>query len=162
MTLSEQLKVIRGHQAQPPVFTVPIANDLGLIVYKSKRGSWPTNVSGMIKRGQNNTNSYEIYVNGDHHENRRRFTIAHEIAHFILHQEHIGTGITEDALYRSGLSNVIEHQANAFAADILMPWHLIEEQLHTVGNIERLAKIFQVSKSSMSIRLGVPFEQSNP
>ena len=47
---------------------------------------------------------YAIFVNkGDRYKTRQRFTIAHKIAHFILHREAIGDGIVDDALYRSGL-----------------------------------------------------------
>src|SRR3546814_2493487 len=70
---------------------------------------------------------FAIYVNGSHPRVRRRFSIAHEIAHFALHRNLIGDGVTDDAMYRSNLSSAVEVQANRMAADILMPWHLISE-----------------------------------
>lgn len=90
---------------------------------------------------------------------RRRFSIAHEIAHFALHRNLIGDGITDDAMYRSNLSSAVEVQANRMAADILMPWHLIREATESgVNTVEALAKHFDVSKSTMAIQLGVPYE----
>ena len=161
MKLAEQMETIRKHQRTPPVQTVPIAKDLGLKVFKSKPGVWPSDVSGLLRRSPSDRSSFQIFVNGDHHVNRRRFTIAHEIAHFLLHRDLIGDGITDDALYRSRLSNKVEAQANAFAADILMPWHLLDPEIKGgVDTIEELAMKFQVSKSAMAIRLGVPFEVS--
>ena len=62
-------------------------------------------------------------------------------------------------LYRSGLSDPIEREANRKAADILMPWRLVDEAI--VGGcdtVEGLARAFEVSRSAMSNRLGVPFE----
>ncbi len=157
MTLGEQMEVVRRHQVSPPVQTVPIANELGLCVYRADLGRRTNNLSGLIKRESDG--KFNIYVNRNHHVHRRRFTIAHEIAHFILHKDEIGDGVTDDALYRSGLTSVIESQANSLASDILMPWDLMDIELRKgVADIATLANIFQVSKSSMSIRMGVPYE----
>ena len=151
------MEVVRGNQTVPPVQTVPIAKELGLGVYKVDFGQQSKNLSGLIKKEEDG--KLNIYVNRNHHVYRRRFTIAHEIAHFILHKDEIGDGVIDDALYRSGLTNVIESQVNSLAADILMPLRLIDIELNKgVADIEKLADIFDVSKSSMSIRIGVPYE----
>jgi len=112
------------------------------------------------KRG--GESGFAIYVNAAHPLVRRRFTIAHEIAHYILHENLIGDGIAEDALLRAGLSNAVERQANAMAADILMPWHLIKDlQENGIETIDGLATILQVSKDAMSYRLlGVPYQEA--
>src|SRR3546814_9683341 len=82
---------------------------------------------------------FAIYVNGSHPRVRRRFSIAHEIAHFALHRNLIGDGVTDDAMYRSNLSSAVEVQANRMAADILMPWHLIREATDKgIDTVERL------------------------
>ena len=155
MTLEDKMKLITEHQTQPPVPVVTIAKALGLGVYRAR--GWPDELSGMIKRTDNGT--YNIYVNASHAKTRRRFTVAHEVAHYVLHRDSIGDGITDDALYRSGLSNRQEAQANRLAADILMPWKLLDPLLDNgEASIAELADIFLVSKSAMSIRLGVPYE----
>ncbi|MCY4326154.1 MAG: ImmA/IrrE family metallo-endopeptidase [Rhodobacteraceae bacterium] len=159
-TFREQLEIIRKHQDSPPVPVVALANDLGLRVFKSGTRAWSDNVSGLIKRTSGD--GFEIYVNGDHQFHRRRFTIAHEIAHFVLHKDKIGDELTDDALYRSGLSNEIEREANSFAAKILMPPHLINDKIQDgVNNIYDLATIFKVSPSAMSLRLGVPLPDNS-
>jgi Zn-dependent peptidase ImmA (M78 family) len=102
---------------------------------------------------------YAIYINGHHALTRRRFTMAHEIAHFVLHRTLIGDGVQDDALYRSKLSSAVEAEANRYAAEILMPWSLINQEVAKGNNtVEALAHALNVSKSSMSIRLGVPYE----
>lgn len=154
-------RVIAAHQKTAPVQTIDIAEDLGIKVYKVD--GWPNNLSAMIRADEERGGSsgYAIYVNGDHPRVRRRFSIAHEIAHFALHRNLIGDGITDDAMYRSNMSNAVEAQANRMAADILMPWHLIREAMDNgINNVEALAKHFDVSKSTMSIQLGVPYEQN--
>lgn len=70
-----------------------------------------------------------------------------------------GDGILDDALYRSGLSSVPEAEANRFAADILMPCHLVSREMRAgADSVEELTKRFGVSPCAMSIRLGVPAE----
>ncbi len=154
-TFSEQLEIIENHQDEPPVPVITIAKDLGLRVFKTEPEVWPDNISGLIQRYSKD--KFRIIINGDHHEHRQRFTVAHEIAHFILHKDRIGDGITDDALYRSGLSTALEREANRLAADILMPPPLIRAELERgIDDIPGLAGIFNVSRSTMSIRIGVP------
>lgn len=150
--------IVRNRQESFPIETVPLARDLGITVYKVD--GWPDDLSGMIKKDDTDHNSgYAIYVNKNHPVTRRRFTIAHEIAHYLLHKDMIGDGIVDDGLYRSGLPSTIETQANNLAAEILMPWHLIDQAMREGYNtVPLLADIFNVSKSAMSIRLGVPYE----
>jgi Zn-dependent peptidase ImmA (M78 family) len=110
----------------------------------------------MIKKSETSPSGFDIFVNANHPETRRRFTIAHEIAHAVLHPHLIGDGITDDALLRSGLSDAVEAQANRMAADILMPWKKLNEYLDRgVTEIDDLARAFNVSPQSMAIRLGV-------
>ncbi|MEP2828674.1 ImmA/IrrE family metallo-endopeptidase [Parvibaculum sp.] len=159
MRVEEALTTIRRHQMTAPIQVIPIANALGLKVYYV---DWQDNMSGRIERNERlgGDSGYAIFVNKNHPPNRRRFTIAHEIAHFVLHRDQIGDGVYDDAMYRSGLPQRTEFEANRLAADILMPWHLINEATEDgLSTVEGLAKKFEVSNSSMSIRLGVPYEQ---
>jgi len=76
----------------------------------------------------------------------------------VLHDTLIGDGISDDGLYRSGLRNTMEAQANQYAADILMPWDLVNRTIRKgVDDIKDLPKTLNVSGSAMSIRLGVPY-----
>ena len=123
--------------------------------------NWSDVISGQILLDQRRGGSsgYAIFTNANHPRTRRRFTIAHEIAHFVLHRVLIGDGIQHDALYRSSLSDPIEREANRKAADILMPWHLVDQAiLDGLDTVDDLAAAFEVSRSAMSIRLEVPFE----
>jgi Zn-dependent peptidase ImmA (M78 family) len=156
--LLEAERIIRSHQEQAPVQTIDIAQALGIKVYKTN--NWPDGLSAMIRKDERGGSSgYSIYVNAAHPRVRRRFSIAHEIAHFALHRNLIGDGITDDAMYRSGLSNAVEVQANRMAADILMPWHLINDAMaQGINTVEALAEHFDVARSTMSFQLGVPYE----
>jgi len=153
--LNEQKRIIRDHQQATPVEMIPLAEAFGIEVFKAS--NWDDELSGFIRRNPAAPENFQIFVNAKHSLNRRRFTIAHEIAHALLHPFEIGDGLSEDALLRSGLPELIEYQANKFAADLLMPKHLldpiIEEGERDVG---RLAEKFNVSPQAMAIRLGVP------
>ena len=155
MRFDQYMNIVRSHQSRWPIKVVPLARELGLPVYYVN--GWGDDLSGMIKREENE--EFSIYINNNHSSHRRRFTIAHEIAHYILHQDKIGDGIVDDALFRSALSNRTEAEANRFAANILMPWDLINRAMNEgITSLEDLAESFNVSKSAMSIRLGVPFD----
>lgn len=160
---SSSSDVIARFQRAAPVKVISLAHALGLKVYTTK--SLEPDVSGVIKRDQRKggESGFAIFVNGNHVETRRRFTIAHEIAHFILHENLIGDGIVEDALLRAGgLSNSIERQANSLAANILMPWDLIESARdENITSIEDLSALFNVSRDAMSYRiLGVSYQEA--
>ncbi|MEQ8396551.1 ImmA/IrrE family metallo-endopeptidase [Thalassobaculum sp.] len=144
------LEVIRSHQMAAPVDVHAIARNLGLRIRSLDLGE---NVGGRIKRAW--SGGYEVHVNERDHPRRQRFTIAHEIAHFVMHRDLIGDGITEDALFRGPWGDPhVETQANRLAADILMPYFLIQIYwLRAERSVDQLARRFDVSKQAMEIRL---------
>lgn len=92
---------------------------------------------------------------------RLRFTQAHELAHWILHQEVFsGTGEAA-ALMSSDQDTALEWQANVLATNILMPagqikqcyYMLSEKHMDRPSIIEKMAEVFDVSKQAMRIRL---------
>lgn len=155
ISINAALEIIKQHQQNIPVQTVDIANALGIKVFSVP--GWPDDLSGMVRKNVDSEGGFDIFVNQNHPEKRRRFTIAHEIGHVILHPHLIGDGITDDALLRSGLSNAVEAQANRFAADILMPRDKLNECIQGgMTSVPELARHFNVSEQSMAIRVGVP------
>ncbi|MEL7797964.1 ImmA/IrrE family metallo-endopeptidase [Idiomarina loihiensis] len=147
-------EIIRKHQGSLPVKLSQIAKDLGLTV---KSSTLDAGISGEIKKLDQN---YLIRVNRHDVKERQRFTVAHEISHYLLHREQIGDGIVDDILYRSSLSDSLEAEANRLAADILMPWDKITDakeslrELKTEQKIEQIAKLAEVSVTAIKIRLG--------
>jgi hypothetical protein len=97
---------------------------------------------------------YVIEINKRHSDNRKRFTLAHEISHYLLHRDQIGDGITDDALYRSKLGDAIETEANRLAAQLLMPRVLVRTFFKSgIQSLSELCRMFQVSEAAMRIRL---------
>jgi len=134
-----------------PVDLLGMAGSLGLTVDMDARLS--ADVSGQIIRAGTGSAGYHIDVNKAHSPNRKRFTLAHEIAHYLLHRDLIGDGIEDDALYRSRLGGAVEVEANKLAAQMLMPAQLVRNVYRLVKDMAGLTAAFQVSDEAMRIRL---------
>ena len=149
--------------ATPPVDVQAIAKKLRLKVVHAELGE---DVSGLlISKGD----STVIAVQENDPPNRKRFTIAHEIAHFCLrHQfepgEHVhvdrGHLITPRNARSSSGVDLKEIEANQFAASLLMPSKLLLRSIKALkvkslcdDHVEQLAEKFQVSEQAMTIRL---------
>ncbi|PYE98913.1 uncharacterized protein DUF955 [Rhizobium sp. PP-F2F-G38] len=152
MDTREKLQIVNLYMSthEPPINVVGLANLLGIKVYNA---AWPNNISGKIQKDaeKGGTSGFAIFVNASHPETRRRFTIAHEVSHYVLHEDLIGDGVFDDALYRSGLSNAVEQEANGLAANILMPWLHLNKQIGEP--VHELARSFNVSEDAMKNRL---------
>lgn len=93
---------------------------------------------------------------------RLRFTLAHELAHYLIHKRiFCGTG-TAAALYNNDTDeDATEWQANYLAKAILMPNGQIKRCFYALRPvcksrkdfIEQMSGIFEVSKQAMEIRL---------
>lgn len=152
-------QVIAKYQQDAPVNVVGIARELGVNVWESP--SMLEEISGKIFHDKLNggPSGFSIVVNANHVNARKRFTVAHEVAHFILHRAILDgrEGLTDDAMYRSGLSSREEIAANQLAAQILMPYPLIQKVVNEgINDVVSLAERFQVSQTAMKIRLGIP------
>jgi len=145
-------RVIAEHQKTAPVNVESLARALGLKVYRARLED---GVYGKLIRDSEHggTSGYSIYVNTFDAPVRQRFTIAHEIAHFVLHRDLIDSEIVDRQMYRSNLGNVYETQANRLAADILMPASLVRKEFQACRDAASLARRFDVSAEAMEIRL---------
>jgi Zn-dependent peptidase ImmA (M78 family) len=149
-------EVLERHLGEVPVKLGAIARDLGVEV---KVSSLPLNVSGQISKINGR---YEIKINRHESRQRQRFTLAHELAHFLLHRDVIdgmGGKLTDNVLYRSGASEHIEYEANRLASQIVMPEKALQNAFSRYGEnlsettVELLAEQFGVSKAAMEIRM---------
>ncbi len=144
---------------KPPVAVESIAKKLGLHIRFQPLES---NLSGFIFRDKQ---AAIIGVNSTQAKVRQRFTISHELGHFLLHQN---DNLLVDRVLvklRSGSSSketdIQEIEANYFAAELLMPRYLIAEDLENIGPIDifdedfiiNLAKRYDVSTQALVLRL---------
>lgn len=148
-----------GGQVQPPVQLEPIMDALDAELRILDLAS---DISGILYREGDRR---VIIVNSGHGSERQRFTIAHEIGHLVLHKPtdvHVDHGLKINL--RSPVSALAEDadeiEANAFAANLLMPaaWLRTEQAAKAIDvedetEIDRLAKLYDVSRAAMLVRL---------
>lgn len=84
-------------------------------------------------------------------EVRQRFTIAHELGHFVLGHD----GVLRDPTKNFSATNYDPREvaANRFAAEVLMPQAAIEAAVRSEKDIRKLAEKFNVSEVAMKFRL---------
>lgn len=154
--------VVNRYRESVPVNIRGLCNELGVQVHSAFLDS---EISGMLERKGNG--KYKITVNASDRATRQRFTIAHELGHYILHRSLIGDGVDDDRAYRStnkgkyhntNIGPRQETEANKFAADVLMPWALVKRHREAYAGptdqlVTELASRFQVSRQAMEIRL---------
>jgi len=144
----------------PPVSLAGVADILDIRLLYQPLDS---ELSGMAFISERNK---YVVVNSSHHQNRQRFTIAHEFGHHVLHHDYLLEGVHVDKgiLKRDSLSatgkDLKEIAANAFAAELLMPRSMIRslvprdfDILSDQNKMDDLARLFQVSPAALNIRL---------
>ena len=145
----------------PPIDPEAIAISLGISVDKLP---FSQELSGVLVRSPERT---AIGINKNRPKKRQRFSIAHELGHYVL--EHNGELFVDQTVLnkRDTKSQIAvdpqEIEANAFAANLLMPQHMMLDALfETAGSnhnitrsalIEQMAKKFNVSNAAMEYRL---------
>jgi IrrE N-terminal-like domain len=105
----------------------------------------------------------EIWVNADEARQwppRRRFTIGHELGHWVLHRT---TGqqslfcrrtTVDESGERAQVVRDIEEEASAFSAELLMPrWLFVREHARARGDVAELCRVFESSNAAMERRI---------
>jgi len=150
---SDQKNIILKYQNEFPIKIGAMAKELGIVV---KRATLKPGLSGVIREVGG---TIVAKINRHDSLERQRFTLAHEIAHFLLHRDKIGDGIEDTMLFRSSLSDSLEAEANRLAADLIMPFSLIDlvnfpEGTRLEVKIERIATLAELSIPALEVRLG--------
>ncbi|MBA7706562.1 hypothetical protein ES703_115416 [subsurface metagenome] len=90
-----------------------------------------------------------ILLRNDDTPATKRFTLFHEAFHILAHRK--STPVFSKRGTAEGTFN--ELLANYFAACMLMPARWVTEKWEEANDLKQMAKIFQVSKPEMCIRL---------
>ena len=152
-----------------PVPVEAVAHQFGLnVVFQDL----PRDTSAVIVRTSDGRRV--IGINGGHSDTRQRFSIAHEIGHALLHlpadPPASGDAVVDkpiEVLFRDGIAaqgvDKREIEANAFAAELLMPAKGLRERFRrliqssgsrsTDALIRDLAATYEVSPQAMAYRL---------
>lgn len=129
-----------------PVDPVAIAIAMGLRVYSAQLG---TDISGMIVREVDS--DAEIWVDVDDSPTRQRFTVAHELGHYVERGGQAGAVNYVDR--RGGPFTLRELYANEFAGNLLMPEEEVERMWKQTQSRVKLANYFGVSQDALGVRL---------
>ena len=144
----------------PPILVDDIAAQLGV---QLSREPVSPHISGLLFRDEQRC---IIGLNARNSRQRQRFTIAHELGHFLLHEGELILDTSARMNWRDDTSSLAteaqEIQANAFAAELLMPESMVRrswEKLSIQGRraaeplIRELAAEYDVSLQAMQYRL---------
>ncbi len=139
------------HIVRPPIVPREIAESYGLRVDVIDLPADLQNVAGFIDFSEN-----QILVNSADHYNRQTFTIAHELGHFLMHRElfaaHPETYKVLLRLPVDSQSDPLEKEANAFAADLLVPLEMLR-LYRKYATEDDLARLFAVSPEVIRYRI---------
>jgi len=154
-------ELLRDHRVStPPVDVEALAAAQHIAIESQDLGP---SISGLVVRGPDGRAT--IGVNALHHPNRRRFTIAHEIGHHLLHADSATLFVDEMMVhFRDAASTAKadprEMEANAFAAALLMPedWLRVDLRDRKIDlsddvSVRNLATRYQVSQQALTFRL---------
>ncbi|MEA1053618.1 ImmA/IrrE family metallo-endopeptidase, partial [Lamprobacter modestohalophilus] len=120
---------------------------------------------GALVRNPEHPAEWGIFYNANARPERQRFTIAHELGHFVLHRDLQRRFDCDQESVYSGIDTLkqIEREADDFASTLLMPAHRLRERIERqridVQLLSELAREFGVSLEAMCIRVAKLTEQ---
>jgi Zn-dependent peptidase ImmA (M78 family) len=155
MEKEREMEVVRDYlSGNPPFDIVDLIKSLGINYREAALGAGN---SGRIERYGDD---FYITVNSEEGAQRRRFTAAHELAHYLLHRDLLKHSHA-DRLFGAGanenppdpFTRQHEIQANRLAANLIMPREAVTQHYHDNPDPFLLAETFAVSPAAMEIRL---------
>lgn len=158
MTITDAIQaadkvLAENYLTEPPIDVYELAKNYGLEVVEVPFPPEQDNISGFVSA---DNGVGKLYVNANEGPNRRRFTVAHELGHWKLHQEELQNNPQRSILFRIAIGQMnqdpIEKEANVFAANLLVPLNMLKKYKDSKTNSE-LAKLFNVSTDVIGYRL---------
>ena len=160
------LNTVYSESERFPVNIKTIAQDISQQIFpddpltKIKGGDLPTFDGGLFKAPSNKKGWGIIYNNSITSQGRINFTLAHEFGHYLLHRIEHPDGIncnSQNITRWNSEYGQIEHQANVFAANLLMPLddyrqHIDAKKKVDFDLIGQCAERYQVSLIAATLR----------
>lgn len=143
------------YKEQIPLPIIALAKDLDLEVFESEDlFEWE---AGTLRKKDGR---FIIYVNAKHYPARQRFTIAHQIGHYLMHgkkdQErmdlvkYLESGLVPENYTGMDYENMFE--AYKFALNLLLPKKQFVEIFNKSKTLDEIARFFAVPKEIVAIR----------
>ncbi len=130
----------------------------GVKIIKPPMASTARSVEGMLVCNPNDPAEWGIFYNPEASPERQRFTIAHELGHFVLHRAKRRTFNCDKAAvhFSQDTAANIEREADEFASNLLMPGDVLRDRITSqdidLYLLSGLAKTFGVSFEALCIR----------
>jgi Zn-dependent peptidase ImmA (M78 family) len=162
LTEKQTEELLEQYKTSFPVHVGKLAEELGLTVIST--ADLPHGMSGSISK---EGDEYVVYVNSAQALRRQRFTIAHEIGHFLKHRPYLDTtdeilNPAKKVLLSRSNSNTTtapgsdarrrELEADSFAADLLMPEATFKDVWVKSQSLKDVADYFGVSAMAANVR----------
>ena len=147
-SISEILSKAEENRKNDPLDIEWVVTELfGLKIQKTDLGDTTSGFLNQLDDG------WCIFVNKYENERRQRFTIAHELGHFLLHKSK-PTFEKDFIFFRDNNNNKEEREANDFAAELLMPENYVRDYIAKGNNtIKLLADKFYLSTPAVKYRV---------
>jgi len=176
-TLAEYFKLANVAELSPTRLPIPVKDiaDSHYRIYVGKSNSlaeklpdsaqrrWVNaSLSGLLLVGPKMKEIWVSAVEAERSQGRERFTIAHELGHFLLHLGASDSSANFFACREKDIHSTSssrrqrgkEAEANRFAAELLMPEQLVKKLAHQwKASIPKMSNLFNVSAEAMGIRL---------
>lgn len=166
---SNEIERIAGevrHQFELMDYPTPIAHILDKVGFKIYKENLSANISGVIgvsdslieARGCKRIMLINAYENRGH----QRFTMAHELGHYIFDYDGKSDFADEYSLDKERLTSETEIRVNRFAAALLMPKDIFTDKYRFFSLlgykkemiVNELSDIFDVSETAILRRIG--------
>lgn len=140
-----------------PIDVDGLANSLGV---KVQYVPMSDEISGALVEEEGGV--YVIILNANHPRTRQRFTLAHELGHFIHHRPLVGEGVNDSKAYRTTakarhfnprVQPKHETEANQFAVSLLMPTGIVSRMRSSGLGAKEVAEKLEVSLGAAAIRI---------
>lgn len=133
-----------------PVDTKKLAVSCGIIVEDLNKTSYKDVVGvSIINKG-----IMSIYIDGSLHKNRQRFSIAHQLSHYVLGHIKKEPRFEVAENFSNNIKDIEEQKANELAIEILIPEKALRFYMKQKNaTILGLATIFNVSIEVLNFRL---------
>jgi Zn-dependent peptidase ImmA (M78 family) len=128
-----------------------IAAELNVVIVERE------NIGSAARLVSSGTSGIITLDKGLHEAGRKRFAVAHEIGHFLLHRARSPLKMCEESdFFEWHTDSTAEIEANAFAVELLMPAQLFKAQCQagtpSLSRVSELAELFQTSLTATAIR----------
>ncbi|TSC71892.1 MAG: hypothetical protein G01um101438_839 [Parcubacteria group bacterium Gr01-1014_38] len=154
-SIIEDLKLKTG-LAYPENNLLDIAQAIGVNVYEVDFDEPSENIDGAIQYVDNEgKKDPKIFVNSQYPPERKTFTLAHELGHYLLHKGEEKLRIDSFEYSQDTQESREESEANYFAASLLVPKEKLVNLLKLTGGTDlgAVAKYFGVSKPVIENRI---------